>query len=318
MKIIDSQVALGATRSFQRSEISELTFHIDYASLRAQAAERQAAAENSEQKVQSLRFKLAQKLMQLLFAACQAERGKAPDGQAAAAAKPAAPSGNALPLQPLGGKVTLIIDSVITETESACYSACGRVKTADGREISFASQIELARSSRSETHGEIAMLDPLVLNYAAASASLAGQTFNFDLDADGDQEAISQLHAGSAFLALDKNADGKIGDGGELFGATSGDGFADLAQYDGDHNGWIDEGDSVYAQLKLWLKDDSGQDKLASLKDMGIGAIYLDQARADFTLQDKQQQTRGKLRASGVYLTEAGQAGSIQQLDLAA
>ncbi len=314
MKITDSQVALGATRSYQRSENSEFAFHIDYASLRAQAAERQAAAENGEQKVQSLRFKLAQRLMQMLFAACKAERAETPN----AAAKPATPSGNALPLQPLGGKVTLIVDSVITETESACYSGCGRVKTADGREISFDSKIELARSSRSETHGEIAMLDPLVLNYAAASASLAGQTFNFDLDADGDQEAISQLHAGSAFLALDKNADGKIGNGSELFGATSGDGFADLAKYDGDHNGWIDEGDSVYVQLKLWLKDDSGQDKLASLKDMGIGAIYLDQAHADFTLQDKQQQTRGKLRASGVYLSEAGKAGSIQQLDLAA
>lgn len=315
MKITESQVALGASRSYQRSETSEQIFRIDYSAMSAQAAEREAAAENGEQKIQAIRSKLAQKLMQLLFAACK-EAGA--ESEPAEAAKPAASSGNNQPARLAGGKMTLIVDSVITETESACYSACGRVKTADGREISFESQIDLARSSRNETHAELAMLDPLMLNYAAASASLAGQTFSFDLDADGDQEDISKLRSGSAFLALDSNADGKIGDGSELFGAKSGDGFADLAKYDNDHNGWIDEGDSVYAKLKLWLKDDSGKDELASLKDMGIGAIYLDQARADFTLQDSQQQTRGMLRASGIYLSEAGKAGSIQQLDLAA
>lgn len=315
MKIIESQVALGAARNYQRTEASQQAFHIDYSTFHAQAVAQASANEDSKQDVQTLRIKLAQKLMQLLFAACQEASAETPPAEAA---KPASVSGNNQPARLAGGQITLIVDSVITETESACYSACGRVKTADGREISFESQIDLARSSRTETHSEAAMIDPLVLNYAAASASLSGQIFSFDLDADGDQEAISKLHSGSAFLALDGNADGQIGSGSELFGAISGDGFAELAKYDGDHNGWIDEGDTVYAKLKLWLKDDSGKDELAGLKDMGIGAIYLDQARADFRLQDTQQQTRGMLRASGVYLTEAGKAGSIQQVDLAA
>ena len=41
--------------------------------------------------------------------------------------------------------------------------------------------------------------------------------------------------------ALDINEDGKINDGKELFGTASGNGFGDLAAYDQDNNGWIDE-----------------------------------------------------------------------------
>ena len=41
---------------------------------------------------------------------------------------------------------------------------------------------------------------------------------------------------GSGYLALDKNGDGTINDGSELFGTRNGDGFADLAQYDEDGN----------------------------------------------------------------------------------
>ena len=62
---------------------------------------------------------------------------------------------------------------------------------------------------------------------------LSDQTFYFDLDADGKEEEISVLN-GSGYLALDKNGDGVINDGSELFGTKNGDGFADLARYDED------------------------------------------------------------------------------------
>lgn len=42
-------------------------------------------------------------------------------------------------------------------------------------------------------------------------------------------------------LSLDQNGNGEIDNGTELFGTKSGDGFADLARYDLDYNGWIDE-----------------------------------------------------------------------------
>jgi hypothetical protein len=94
----------------------------------------------------------------------------------------------------------------------------------------------------------------------------------FDIDADGEQDNIAQLNAGFGYLALDQNGDNKINDGSELFGALSGNGFADLAQYDQDKNGYIDENDDIFDQLQIWVKNEN-EDKLVSLKEAGIGAI---------------------------------------------
>ena len=70
-----------------------------------------------------------------------------------------------------------------------------------------------------------ALFDPLIVNIGSDTADVCDQTFKFDLDADGTEDEISMLGKGSGFLALDKNGDGKINDGSELFGTKSGDGF---------------------------------------------------------------------------------------------
>jgi hypothetical protein len=134
----------------------------------------------------------------------------------------------------------------------------------------------------------------------------------FDLDADGTAEQISGLRDGSMFLALDRNGDGHIGNGRELFGPTTGQGFAELAAYDADANGWIDENDPVFAQLKLW----SGTDHLTSLKEGGVGAIHIQPVATGFDLTNTAGTVRARLTASDIYLKENGQAALIQQIDL--
>jgi len=138
-----------------------------------------------------------------------------------------------------------------------------------------------------------------------------------DLDQDGQSETFSMLASGSGFLALDKDGDGKVSDGGELFGTQSGNGFADLAQYDEDGNGWIDEGDKAFAQLKIWAQDENGQDQLLSLTEAGVGALFLGSQSTEFSLKDNQQQLQGQVRQTGVFLRENGTAGTLQQIDLA-
>ncbi|GLS05124.1 hypothetical protein GCM10007860_22740 [Chitiniphilus shinanonensis] len=229
------------------------------------------------------------------------------------------------PIQGGGGGVSMEFRHVAEEFESATYRADGLVKTSDGREISFNAELMLSRSFRQETTVTIGnrpaaqprMCDPLVINFDGTSAQLSAQTFAFDLDADGKQENISQLKHGSGFLALDKNGDGVINDGSELFGTKSGDGFADLAIYDGDKNGWIDEGDAIWGQLRVWIKDDAGNDRMLNLTELGVGAIYLGSARGDFTLKDDANNTLGQVRSSGVWLSETGGGGVIQHVDLA-
>jgi hypothetical protein len=138
----------------------------------------------------------------------------------------------------------------------------------------------------------------------------------FDLDADGTSEQIAFVTGSSAFLAIDLDANGRIGDGRELFGALSGDGFADLGRYDTDGNGFIDSEDPVFEQLLAWNRDASGGDRLRGLAELGIGALYLGSTATPFELRGPGNEPLGAVRRSGLYLTEDGRAGALQQLDL--
>ena len=156
-----------------------------------------------------------------------------------------------------------------------------------------------------------ALCDPLVVNIGSDTADVRDQTFKFDLDADGTEDEISMLGKGSGFLALDKNGDGKINDGSELFGTKSGDGFGDLREYDSDGNGWIDENDDVFSKLKVWCKDENGKDILMDLKEADIGAIFLGEQQTEFSLGGADGYRDGVIRSTGVFLREStGAAGS--------
>lgn len=208
------------------------------------------------------------------------------------------------------------------ETENTAYTAQGIVKTADGREIAFDVQLEMSRafcSKYEETSFQSYVLtDPLVINVDATYGTVTDQKYLFDINSDGEQDEISFVGEGSGFLALDKNGDGVVNDGNELFGTKSGDGFKDLAAYDEDGNGWIDENDDVFDDLKVWMKDKEGKDILLNLKEADVGAIYLGNVSTEFSLNNiSTNQTNGVVKNTGVFLKESGSAGTIQHIDLA-
>ena len=161
-----------------------------------------------------------------------------------------------------------------------------------------------------------ALKDPLVLNMDSQFADLKEARFNFDIDSDGTQDSLPTLANGSYFLALDKNNNQQVDDGKELFGAQSGNGFAELAQYDEDSNGFIDEGDSIYGQLAVWRPGKG----MVALANVGVGVIYLHPVETQFQNlgSDSDGKNLGVLRSSSVYLKEDGTAGTVQQLDLRA
>lgn len=217
----------------------------------------------------------------------------------------------------------LNLDYAYAEYEQTTFSTEGTVVTASGKEIHFQAGFTMSRSfyeevSASVDFGALDLTDPLVINLDCDVASVSDQKFYFDLDGDGHEEEISRLGAGSGFLALDKNGDGKINDGSELFGTASGNGFADLAKYDQDGNGWIDEADEIFDKLLIWQKDENGNDVLRGLGQAGVGAIYLGNVKSDFSLNSAQDnQTNAQIRQSGMFLYENGNAGTIQQVDFA-
>lgn len=207
------------------------------------------------------------------------------------------------------------------ERQSTRVSMSARVTTSDGKVLNIGVQLNLSRQlvQHQELHlraGDPKLMDPLVLNFQGNSAQLSQRQFSFDLNADGHTERLASLLPGSGFLALDKNGDGRVNNGTELFGAMSGNGFAELAKYDQDGNHFIDEADAAFQQLRVWTRDAEGHDRLLALGQADVGAIYLGHVASPFDLQGEEQQLLGRLRDSGFFLKQNGEAGTVQQIDL--
>lgn len=208
------------------------------------------------------------------------------------------------------------------ESESTSFSAEGTIKTKDGKEIQFSVQLNMSREFYTEHReslrtGDAKKIDPLVVNFDGNAAQLGDSKFQFDLDSDGRTEQIALLKPGSGMLALDKNGDGSINNGSELFGTKTGNGFAELATYDEDKNGFIDEGDSIYNKLRIWTRDEQGNQQLAALGAKNIGAIYLGHLATPLTYKDSANATQGDVASTGLFVRENGSTGTVQQINYA-
>lgn len=204
--------------------------------------------------------------------------------------------------------------STYKEFESLFFKTQGLIETKDGREIELALNFNMKRSFYSKTTlQKTVFIDPLVVNLDGNLPAFdSKKSFSFDIDCDGESDQISCLSKNSGFLALDKNQNGSIDDGSELFGATNGNGFNELSQYDQDNNRWIDENDDVFDSLRIW-----SDDKLIALGEVGLGAIYLGAHSSPYTYKDDNNKSLGRLRRSSVVLFEAGKVGTISQIDFA-
>ena len=209
-----------------------------------------------------------------------------------------------------------------SEEETTSFSAKAAVQTADGREIQVDLDMTMSRKFATEQQIDLSvegvLKDPLVINFDAPAAELTKTKYSFDIDSDGEEDQISFAGRGSGFLALDKDGSGGIDNGTELFGAQTGNGFAELAAYDEDGNNFIDEADSIFQKLRIWSKEEDGSDQLVALGQRGLGAIYLGNIATPFSVKDEQNQLQGMVRSTGFFLRENGSAGSVQQVDLVA
>lgn len=202
------------------------------------------------------------------------------------------------------------------------WRADGVVSTKDGLELRFDFGETLEYSGRHTTSVSAYengitqhYIDPLVISLDTGAPTLSNSYFSFDLDGDGSEEALRMLAPGSGFLCLDKNMDGTINNGNELFGPSMGDGFRELLNYDKDENWWIDEDDAVFEKLKFWENDGSGKMTLKTLKEAGIGAIYLEKTQTSFHLKDNSGHSQAVIKNSGIALREDGSVIAVREMD---
>lgn len=204
--------------------------------------------------------------------------------------------------------------------EGVSFTAAGTVGTADGKTIAFNASLEMSRETYEEVNVSLkagdALKDPLLIDLAGNGAKFTDAKFAFDIDADGHDELLYTPGSGTGILAYDKNGNGIVDNGAELFGPQTGNGFSELALLDEDNNGWIDEGDSAFNRLKVWEKNSDGTDSVSSLLERGIGALYTGSAKTDYSVTTTGNELAGILRESGVYLKENGGTGILQEVDL--
>ncbi|WP_179958211.1 calcium-binding protein [Chitinimonas arctica] len=179
--------------------------------------------------------------------------------------------------------------------------------------------------------------DPLVLDIdgdGVETVGVANSLVLFDHDADGIKTKTGWTRADDGFLVLDRNGNGTIDDGRELFGdatplngngsmdtqgGIAANGFAALAKEDSNNDGKIDAADARWGRLRMW--QDANQDgisqanELKTLAALNITAVNLANTEVNNTLADGNQIHRTGTFVRGGTVQTAATLGDAANLN---
>ncbi|RKF49401.1 hypothetical protein BCY88_17395 [Paraburkholderia fungorum] len=145
------------------------------------------------------------------------------------------------------------------------------------------------------------LVDPLILDIdgdGIHTTNPDNSNAYFDFDGSGSRTHTGWISAGDGFLVLDRNHNGMIDSGAELFsnftplanGTLAANGFDALREFDINKDGVIDRNDAIWSSLRIW-RDANGDGtsqsgELLSLDELGIISINLSKDATIRTLEN--------------------------------
>jgi hypothetical protein len=122
---------------------------------------------------------------------------------------------------------------------------------------------------------------PLVLSFDRAPVEFTASASSFGFDLTGSMSVATDWPtAKTPWLALDRNGNGQIDDGGELFGsatvlqdgARATNGFVALRELDANNDGQITDADAAWSRLLLWSDGDG--DRLSTARELSAASSH--------------------------------------------
>ncbi len=183
----------------------------------------------------------------------------------------------------------------LMELELPALSASSDAATTQGssqaQSFQLQVQLEFSFSFSAEIRVEqtaVQQSDPIVLDLDGDGIELTSYTrgARFDIQGTGQAVTTAFVNGGDAFLALDRNGNGLIDSGGELFGDQHGaaNGYEELRKLDANQDGVINDLDPDFGRLLLFRDDGDGQTEdgeLLTLAEAGIAELGLRYSQVD-------------------------------------
>jgi hypothetical protein len=158
----------------------------------------------------------------------------------------------------------------------------GTESAVQSQSFSMTIQMEFEFTATMSVEGVVQESDPIVFDLDGDGVELTSyrQGARFDIVGNGQSVNTAFVTGGDAFLAVDRNGNGTIDSGRELFGDQNGaaNGFEELRKLDSNADGRINSLDRDFDSLRLFKDNGNGkteEGELVSLSDAGIEEIML-------------------------------------------
>lgn len=160
-----------------------------------------------------------------------------------------------------------------------------------------------------------ALIDPLVVQFGDKPIGEIKDSVSFNVNQDGVLDELPMFTGDVGYLVYDQNNNGKADNGTELFGPKTNNGFTELAEFDENNDGFIDQSDGIYSSLYIWQQRGNNQVWL-TMEEAGVAAIHLNPVNTQYNFYDENHEVQARVSKTGFVISDDNTAKAAHQIDL--